>query len=163
MVQGNRGQSTHVHTGSYWFLPAIISFLGACLRHTQRLQIAMSHPQLKDFLDFLLGHDLVTKGFYNLLDNRPRPRGRKGDAVGPDYLLNFTHFTYTTKHLDLSTSPSMLVDLLRSHAALQLCPTQKEWDLLIPVYFGDPNSNLDLDRIGAGQELHLAGEPQDRR
>jgi hypothetical protein len=111
--------------------------------------------QYQSFLDFLLGDNLVMNGYIDLMKKRSRPRGRRADApLGPNYyiqdgLLNFTHFTYTTKHLDPDNFTNLLVDLLRSHAALQLCPTQKWWDILIPVYFGNADLPLDFKKVGA--------------
>jgi hypothetical protein len=109
----------------------------------------------KSFLDFLLGDDVVMNGFCDLMERRPRLRGRRGNApVGLTYfiqdgLLNFTHCTYTTKHLNPDNFTNLLVDLLRSNAALQLCPNQKWWDILIRVYFGKPDLSLDFKQVGA--------------
>ncbi|KAA8904877.1 hypothetical protein FN846DRAFT_907612 [Sphaerosporella brunnea] len=89
------------------------------------------------------------------MQKRPRPRGDGSvTLVDPIYsikdgVLNFTHFTYTTKHLDPANFTNLLVELLRSNAALQLCPNQKWWDILIPVYFGDPALPLDFKKVGA--------------
>jgi hypothetical protein len=36
-----------------------------------------------------------------------------------------------------------------SQAALQLCPNQKDWDLLIPIYFGNRDEPFDSSKLSA--------------
>ena len=63
--------------------------------------------------------------------------------------MNFTHFTSTDVPLQGSTMSDLLHNLLRQQAALQLAFPQPVWDILIPVYFGDLDSDYDPARASA--------------
>jgi hypothetical protein len=62
--------------------------------------------------------------------------------------MNFTHFVPTHKNLRPEVLSDLFVDLLRRSAALQLCPGQPTYDILIPIYFGDENLPLDPSECG---------------
>jgi hypothetical protein len=68
-----------------------------------------------------------------------------------DGLMNFTHFAYTDDSLppSLGKMQKLLHYLMYSQAALQLCPNQKDWDLLIPIYFGDRDDSFDSSKLSA--------------
>jgi hypothetical protein len=65
------------------------------------------------------------------------------DATLLNTRLNFTHFAVTEKHLTPGVLPTLLRDLLRCRAALQLCFQQQYVDLLIPGYQGREDEELD--------------------
>jgi hypothetical protein len=52
--------------------------------------------------------------------------------------MNFTRFVKTDSSLAPGTTQELMHRLMFSQAALQPCPAQKHWDLLIPVYLGEP-------------------------
>jgi hypothetical protein len=62
--------------------------------------------------------------------------------------MNFNHFVPTHKNLCSEVLSGLLVDLLRRSAALQLCPGQPTYDILIPIYFGDENLPLNPSECG---------------
>ena len=59
------------------------------------------------------------------------------DAAFKDSVINFTHFVATDTVLDASSIKQLLQQLLYTHTALQLAPSQHPWDILIPTYHGD--------------------------
>jgi hypothetical protein len=63
-----------------------------------------------------------------------------------DARLNFTHFAVTEEPLRVNVMPALLRDLLRTRAALQLCFRQPLIDVLIPIYCGDADEELRLER-----------------
>ena len=71
-----------------------------------------------------------------------------GPSVGFDQLpsqlieaiMNFNHFTEMSDgELESETFQELCPDLLRRSAGLQLRPTQKRYDILLPIYFGKPD------------------------
>jgi hypothetical protein len=62
--------------------------------------------------------------------------------------MNFTHFVPTHKNLTPKVLSDLFVDLLRRSAALQLCPNQPTYDILIPVYFGKESQPLKPSECG---------------
>ncbi len=63
-----------------------------------------------------------------------------------DTRINFTHVTVTEELLTPAVLPTLLRDLLRCRAALQLCSLQPYIDLLIPGYQGAEDEELDPDK-----------------
>jgi hypothetical protein len=68
-----------------------------------------------------------------------------------DGLMNFTHFAYTNESLPLNQAnmQELLHYLMYSQTALQLCPNQKDWDLLIPIYFGNRDGPFNRTELSA--------------
>ena len=65
--------------------------------------------------------------------------------------MNFNHFSFIEDDLDLDKAgmTKLLRRLLQRHCALQLSPKQSHWDLLLPVYFGALDKELDADLLSA--------------
>src|SRR5438034_51346 len=62
---------------------------------------------------------------------------------------NFTHFTSTEGDLESTALSDLLHNLIRQQAALQPKFRQEDWDLLIPVYFGNMDQAFDPSRLSA--------------
>ena len=63
-------------------------------------------------------------------------------------MLNFSHFTSTeTTGLRGECRTDLLHDLMRQCAALQLVFAEPVWNLLIPIYFGDPKTAFDVEKL----------------
>src|SRR5947209_14972404 len=66
-------------------------------------------------------------------------------------LMNFTHFTYTDE--PFKANPKKMKQLLHylmySQTALQLCPNQIFWDMLISIYFGDRHKRFNRTKLSA--------------
>ena len=60
---------------------------------------------------------------------------------------NFTYFSATDSSLTSGTLKELVHNLMFSGSALRLCPAQPLWDLLIPIYFGDPDKEFDPDMV----------------
>lgn len=112
---------------------------------------------LLHFLDTLVGSDLSSDssclgpGSVAITGGSDAGRGcalafRKSFGTA---LLNFTHFTCTEKRLKPKHRTELLHDLMRQCAALRLSPGQPTWDLLIPMYLGNPNEVMDPERLSA--------------
>jgi hypothetical protein len=125
-------------------------------------QIASARPfSCFAFLTAMLGDNLeAALNFAAKTAGNPNPpRIRKTDKtfIGPvDFksflhkaLVNFNHISTTSASLSTTNVKQLLIQLLRQHSALQLAPNQQWWDLLIPMYLGDPNENLDPTRVSA--------------
>jgi hypothetical protein len=65
------------------------------------------------------------------------------ESVLLDTRINFTHFAVTEEPLTPDVLPTLLRDLLRSRAALQLSFGQEYIDLIIPGYQGLEDEELD--------------------
>lgn len=88
--------------------------------------------------------DFLTKMFGRLLDNLPSTF----TTAFKDARVNFNHFVTTDKQLDRKHCDiEMLYKLLYTNAALQLVVNQADWDLLIPVYLGNPSEPFDTAGI----------------
>ncbi|RPA80219.1 hypothetical protein BJ508DRAFT_327532 [Ascobolus immersus RN42] len=75
----------------------------------------------------------------------------KGDSVNFESTyhttyMNFTHFTSTTSVLEPSSILDLVHGLLQHHAALQL--HDDYWDLLIPMYCGNPDEEFNRKHLG---------------
>jgi hypothetical protein len=126
-------------------------------------QIASARPfSCFDFLKAMLGDNLeAALNFAAKTAGNPNnpPRIHKTDKTfsGPvgfesflhRALVNFNHISTTSASLSTTNIKQLLIQLLRQHSALQLAPQQQWWDLLIPMYLGDPNENLDPTRVSA--------------
>lgn len=66
-------------------------------------------------------------------------------------LMNFTHFVQTNDALvaDPTKMKELLHSLMYSQKALQLHPNQRTWDLLLPIYSGDPSERFDRNMVSA--------------
>lgn len=69
-----------------------------------------------------------------------------GEAVKDAY-LNFPHFVSTDRDLAPNTTVDLVHDFMRRCAALQLSKNQAAWDLLLPIYFGQPDGQFDASKI----------------
>ena len=93
------------------------------------------HFPLSQFLDALYGvHDR------SHIKNHHEIKRISSSPTFASALMNFSHFTRTDQSLTRDTIRDLLHNLMRQQAALQLCPNQKHWDLLIPIYFGEPTA-----------------------
>lgn len=63
--------------------------------------------------------------------------------------MNFTHFVSTDRPLRAENMPELLHGLMFSQAALQLCKFQETWDLVVPIYLGDPAKEFDNKKLSA--------------
>ena len=68
------------------------------------------------------------------------------DRMGNAY-INFTHFVTTDRNLESDDTVELAHDLLRRCAALQLNFVQPAWDILIPVYYGNPRMRFEPDNV----------------
>ncbi|RPA84583.1 hypothetical protein BJ508DRAFT_359610 [Ascobolus immersus RN42] len=117
-------------------------------RHTV---LTYSQPfLLTEFLQQLLHFKLAETA----LELPPRTMNARNEN-GPDLVtgfqtarMNFTHFMSTSAPLDPTNMAHLVHRLLQRHAALQLKDTQSNWDLLIPLYFGEPEAKFDRKEMG---------------
>lgn len=65
-----------------------------------------------------------------------------------DAHLNFLQFCTATPNLEADILPKLLVEMLRRRAALQLASNQQDYDLLIPLYFGDVETAVQEEECG---------------
>lgn len=81
----------------------------------------------------------------------PPPLAPTSQKLDANANLTFTHFTFTTSKLPKSPPDtlSLLCNLLRRNAGLQLSPYQEHWDLLIPVYHGFPGEPFNRNAVSA--------------
>lgn len=63
--------------------------------------------------------------------------------------FNFTHFTHTDQNIKPRNMESLLHGLMHAQAALQCSFRQPVWDLLIPIYFGNPGDPFEPSRLSA--------------
>jgi hypothetical protein len=63
--------------------------------------------------------------------------------------MNFSHFMATESPLAAKSTPELLHSLMFSQAALQLCPNQAHWDVLIPIYLGKRDESFDPKMLTA--------------
>jgi hypothetical protein len=103
-----------------------------------------------DFLEMLIGEPVGHRLQSNL------NRGRKGPYSKPyfcifDGFMNFNHSTFTTKPIprDPEKFSQMLISLLRRAQELQLYHNESDWDMLIPLYYGDLNKPLQIECVSA--------------
>jgi hypothetical protein len=105
--------------------------------------------KLSEFLDTLY----TSICFQDLESRRPEKRRRSSattfSASFSSAVMNFSHFTSTDQHLRPETIRDLLHNLMRQQAALQLCHGQQYWDLLIPIYFGEPSAPFDPSALSA--------------
>ena len=116
-------------------------------------QLPYSQPfSVKSFLESLFD----TKWLETIKDFAPaKPNTRQQtnsqiasfSEVFDKGMMNFTHFTNTD--IPLQDQGDLLHNLLRQQAALQLAFHQPVWDILIPVYFGNLDSDFDPSRASA--------------
>jgi hypothetical protein len=104
---------------------------------TRQKQYGLSYAQPAMLWDFIL------KLFGGLLHNLPSEFNTAFEGAR----VNFTHFISTDTQLSKPDNPELLHQLLYSHAALQLVGNQAYWDLMIPVYLGDPSKSFDTNRL----------------
>ena len=105
------------------------------------------YSQHFSFVGFM--HSLL-KNSDQLLDSKASVRKAKKTVrkIFGNGSMNFSFFTTTDQPLTESRDAmaELLHNLMFTQAALQLCSNQKTWDLLLPIYLGDPeddfNSNL---------------------
>jgi hypothetical protein len=57
--------------------------------------------------------------------------------------MNFTHFIPAKQNVRAENLSDLLVDMLRRGAAVQLCPDQPTFDILIPIYLGEEDEALE--------------------
>ncbi|KIX00386.1 uncharacterized protein Z518_10525 [Rhinocladiella mackenziei CBS 650.93] len=62
--------------------------------------------------------------------------------------MNFTHFVLADEQITAEIIPALCRDLLRRSAAMQLSWNQDIYDLLIPVYYGSEDEELDPSNYG---------------
>ncbi|KIX09491.1 uncharacterized protein Z518_00571 [Rhinocladiella mackenziei CBS 650.93] len=62
--------------------------------------------------------------------------------------MNFTHFVPADEQITPEVIPALCRDLLRRSAAMQLSWNQETYDLLIPVYYGSEDEELDPSNYG---------------
>ena len=121
------------------------------ITHQTDLDFPMSRLfTYKEFLDTLLGTDVASNAFSSQIE---APLARFQNRMGTTHLIeegycNFNHFVFTNQDLNPETFGTLLLDLLRSNAALQLSHGQDNWDQIIPVYFGNPATSVDPAKIG---------------
>ena len=65
--------------------------------------------------------------------------------------MNFSYFTTTDQPLTQSRNAmvELLHNLMFTQAALQLFSNQKTWDVLLPIYLGDPEQRFDRNLLTA--------------
>jgi hypothetical protein len=64
-------------------------------------------------------------------------------------IMNFSHFTNSDVLLLCTTMPELLQLLLRQQQALQLTSNEPDFDILLPIYFGDIEEEFDPSRTSA--------------
>jgi hypothetical protein len=62
--------------------------------------------------------------------------------------MNFNHFVPAGQNLNPRAIPALLRDLFRRSAAMQLAPNQPTYDIMIPIYFGNPEETFDESQCG---------------
>lgn len=62
--------------------------------------------------------------------------------------MNFNHFVPVGENLKPKAIPGLLRDLFRRSAGMQLASGQPTYDILIPVYFGDPEKPFEMPQCG---------------
>ena len=62
--------------------------------------------------------------------------------------MNFNHFVPAGQNLNPRAIPALLRDLFRRSAAMQLAPNQPTYDIMIPIYFGNPEKTFDESQCG---------------
>jgi hypothetical protein len=88
--------------------------------------------------------DFLKRLFGDSLDNLPP----NFTMAFQDARVNFNHFVNTDRRLHgKRCETELLHKLLYSNAALQLVGNQPHWDLLIPVYLGDPTGPFETTRL----------------
>ena len=107
------------------------------------------HFPLSKFLE-----TLYASKFIQDLESPRREKRRQSSATTlpgsfSSAVLNFSHFTSTDQCLKRDTIRDLLHNLMRQQAALQLCHGQQYWDLLIPIYFGEPSAPFDPSALSA--------------
>jgi hypothetical protein len=65
--------------------------------------------------------------------------------------MNFNHFVPAGENLRRDIIPDLLHDLLRRSAGIQLPHNQPIYDIMIPIYFGNPNEPFQLSCCGVIQ------------
>lgn len=109
---------------------------------------SLSYSQTFQVDHFL--QSLFTKGMDILLaPSRPLNSANTLQAALSAAWMNFSHWVVTEVSLNREGIHDLLHRLLYQQAALQLCATQKNWDLLIPMYFGDITTQFNPDAVGA--------------
>jgi len=110
------------------------------------------------FLNELLGNGTVNRLIDAKLQGRPCRGNNEGTLPVWDEKsdfrqgwCNFNHFTFTTEKLPRNREmfQDVIRRLLKRNAALQLAPSQTDWDLLLPVYTGDINRPIERDHLSA--------------
>jgi hypothetical protein len=79
--------------------------------------------------------------------------------------MNFNHFIPAGENLSFEDVPKLLRDLLRRNAGLQLVEGQPTYDILVPIYFGDPAEPFDISYCGViliqTKNKNIATRPDD--
>ena len=65
--------------------------------------------------------------------------------------MNFNHFVPAGENLRPEVIPELLHDLLRRRAGIQLAYAQPTYDIMIPIYFGDPAKPFKVSLCGTLQ------------
>src|SRR6516162_1302917 len=65
--------------------------------------------------------------------------------------MNFNHFVPAGENLRPEVIPELLHDLLRRSAALQLAHNQPTYDIMIPIYYGEPDKKFQVSCCGVIQ------------
>lgn len=68
-----------------------------------------------------------------------------------DARMNFNHFVPASENLSREVIPELLHDLLRRSAGMQLAHDQPTYDIMIPIYFGDPDEPFEVSCCGVIQ------------
>ena len=101
---------------------------------------------LPSFLEALFGKH-ISEG---ILSAGARPGAQAtAQQVFKSSCLNFTHFLATETHPSAETMSDLLHGLMLQQAALQMKFNGQDWDLLIPVYLGDPEAPFDRSQLTA--------------
>ncbi|KAF8455533.1 hypothetical protein BGX38DRAFT_1140442 [Terfezia claveryi] len=80
---------------------------------------------------------------------RAQRTGMSAQDVFQTAYLNFSHFISTESNLTRETMGELLHGLMFHQAALQMRFNGADWDLLIPIYIGDPQAPFNRDHLSA--------------
>ncbi|KAF8249115.1 hypothetical protein K440DRAFT_641481 [Wilcoxina mikolae CBS 423.85] len=105
--------------------------------------------KLLSFIEQLFGQDqAMALGF--LTGGNPRRHTKETPNLSAAFKsawLNFLYFTTSDRKFTSGTMPELLHSLLHAHAALQFCFNQDGFDILIPIYLGDPEGSFDDSKV----------------
>ncbi|KAF8541146.1 hypothetical protein BDD12DRAFT_803959 [Trichophaea hybrida] len=105
--------------------------------------------KLIQLLEVMFGKDtMMALGF--VLGGNPRKYTNESVTLSGAFenaWCNFSHFVITDKKLKPENMPELLHNLMHSQAALQCCFNQSSFDILIPVYLGNPAEKFDQSKL----------------